>query len=52
MMVALDDKFPQFGFAGHKGYGSASHLAAIKEHGPCEHHRPTYAPVAEVLADS
>lgn len=49
LMQKLDAEFPAYGFAGHKGYGSASHLAALREHGPCPHHRPTYAPIAALL---
>jgi ribonuclease HII len=45
----LDAQFPQYGFAGHKGYGTAKHLAALKIHGACPEHRKTFAPVAQVL---
>jgi ribonuclease HII len=45
----LDAEFPQYGFAGHKGYGTAEHLAALKAHGACPEHRKTFAPVAQVL---
>ena len=41
--------FPQYGFAGHKGYGTAAHLTALREHGACPQHRKTFAPVAAVL---
>ncbi len=41
--------YPQYGFAGHKGYGTAAHLAALREHGACPQHRKSFAPVAEVL---
>ena len=40
---------PQYGFAGHKGYGTAAHLLALREHGACPQHRKTFAPVAAVL---
>jgi ribonuclease HII len=46
---ALDREFPQYGFAGHKGYGTAEHLAALRAHGACPQHRKTFAPVAGVL---
>ena len=46
---ALDRDFPQYGFAGHKGYGTAEHLAALRKHGACPQHRKTFAPVAGVL---
>ncbi|WP_421954985.1 ribonuclease HII [Polaromonas sp.] len=42
-------EYPQYGFAGHKGYGTAMHLAALREHGACPQHRRSFAPVAEVL---
>ena len=41
-MLALDERFPQYGFAAHKGYGTKAHYAALREFGPCEAHRPTY----------
>ena len=44
-----DRAFPQYGFAGHKGYGTAEHMAALRAHGACPQHRKTFAPVAEVL---
>lgn len=46
----LDARYPQYGFAGHKGYGTAEHLAALKTHGACPEHRKTFAPVAQVLS--
>lgn len=49
IMTALDAQYPQYGFAKHKGYGSSLHLAALKEHGVCPYHRPTYAPVTAYL---
>ena len=49
LMVQLDAKFPAYGLAQHKGYGSAQHLAALHQHGASPHHRTTYAPVAKVL---
>jgi ribonuclease HII len=42
MMKRYDAEFPQYGFAGHKGYGSARHFAAIREHGPCPIHRLSF----------
>lgn len=41
--------YPQYGFAGHKGYGTARHLAALRQHGACPQHRRSFAPVAGVL---
>ena len=48
----LDAQYPQYGFAGHKGYGTAEHLAALKLHGACPQHRRTFAPVAQALERS
>lgn len=45
----VHEQFPQYGFAGHKGYGTALHMAALREHGACIHHRRSFAPVAERL---
>ena len=45
----LHDQYPQYGFAGHKGYGTAVHMAALREHGACIHHRRSFAPVAQNL---
>lgn len=42
-------EYPQYGFAAHKGYSTAEHLAALREHGACPQHRRSFAPVAEVL---
>ena len=42
-------QYPQYGFARHKGYGTAAHLAALREHGACPQHRRSFAPVAGVL---
>jgi len=44
-----DQQFPQYGFAKHKGYGTAEHLAALRAHGACPQHRKTFRPVTEVL---
>ena len=48
--AAYDLEYPQYGFAGHKGYGTAAHLAALREHGACPQHRKSFAPVAAVLS--
>ena len=42
MMREYDEIYPQYGFSGHKGYGTAKHIAAIKEYGPCILHRKTF----------
>jgi ribonuclease HII len=46
----LDAQYPQYGFASHKGYGTAEHLLALQTHGACPQHRKTFSPVAKVLA--
>lgn len=47
--ATLDQQYPHYGFAGHKGYGTAEHLEALKLHGACPEHRKTFAPVTQVL---
>ena len=46
----LHAEWPHYGFAEHKGYGTARHLAALAEHGACPEHRRSVAPVARALA--
>ncbi len=46
----VDKIYPQYGFAAHKGYGTAVHVAALQAHGACPEHRRTFAPVAQVIA--
>jgi len=46
-MLALHERLPQYDFASHKGYGTAAHMAALAEHGPCDEHRRSFAPVAQ-----
>ena len=48
--LALDARYPAYGFAQHKGYPTAAHLAALRAFGACEVHRRSYAPVRAVLA--
>ena len=50
LMREYDVLWPQFGFARHKGYGTPAHMAALREHGPCDIHRRSFAPVREALA--
>lgn len=47
-MTALETTYPHYGFSGHKGYGAASHLAALETHGACPEHRRSFRPVALV----
>jgi ribonuclease HII len=49
LLRALHDAHPQYGFDGHKGYSTPEHLAALREHGACPHHRRSFAPVRDVL---
>jgi len=44
LMLEFAEKFPGYGFAEHKGYGTPQHLAAIAAHGPCPIHRRSFAP--------
>lgn len=48
-MNLLDSLYPGYGFAGHKGYGTAKHLKALTELGPCQEHRRSFGPVARLL---
>jgi ribonuclease HII len=50
MLLELHQDFPMYGFDAHAGYGTPQHLAALFEHGPCEHHRRSFAPVREAHA--
>lgn len=45
IMTRLDAVWPAYGFAQHKGYGTAEHMAAIRAHGPCPAHRMSFAPM-------
>ena len=45
IMRDLDNQFPMYGFGQHKGYPTGGHVAAIFKHGPCKHHRMTFAPL-------
>jgi len=44
-MVEMCKRYPQYGFAKHKGYGTSLHMASLMEHGPCPIHRSSFAPV-------
>ena len=50
LLVELDAQYPQYGFARHKGYGSALHREALANYGPCAVHRKSYAPIRALLA--
>ena len=42
IMAEYDKQYPEYGFAGHKGYGAAAHIAAIEKIGPCPIHRRSF----------
>ncbi len=48
MMIELDAKHPEYGFAAHKGYGTKRHLEAIRKYGPVDCHRKTFRPISEL----
>lgn len=48
-MVMLHERYPQYGFAAHKGYPTAAHMAALREHGVSVEHRKSFRPVREIL---
>jgi ribonuclease HII len=52
MMVELDEAWPAYGFAVHKGYVTRDHSAALRRHGPCRVHRFSYANVAAVADEA
>ena len=47
MLDELDGRYPEYGFARNRGYGTPDHLAALARHGPCPAHRRSFAPVAQ-----
>jgi ribonuclease HII len=49
IMMEYDQKYPQYNFARHKGYGTAEHRQAIEKYGVCELHRKTFRGVKEYL---
>ena len=49
LMAGAHEKFPQYGFDVHKGYGTKSHIQALLRHGPCSVHRFSFRPVKEIL---
>jgi len=51
LCLELHERHPQYGFDGHKGYPTAEHLAALRQHGACPAHRRSFAPVRAVLVD-
>lgn len=51
-MRELHLQWPHYGFHDHKGYSTPAHLMALAQHGPCPHHRRSFAPVREVMQGS
>jgi len=49
LMLEMDTQFPIYGFARHKGYGTAVHAAALAQHGPCTEHRMSFKPIAALI---
>lgn len=48
-MLALDKRYPEYGFAGHKGYPTKAHFAALEQYGAISEHRKSFKPVQRVL---
>ncbi|MDN3488636.1 MULTISPECIES: ribonuclease HII [unclassified Pseudoalteromonas] len=48
-MIELDARYPQYGFAGHKGYPTKAHFAALEQYGAIDEHRKSFKPVQRVL---
>ena len=48
-MLELDTRYPQYGFAGHKGYPTKTHFAALEQYGAIDEHRKSFKPVQRVL---
>lgn len=49
-MQALHTQYPQYGFNQHMGYPTEVHMQALKQYGPCEEHRRTFAPVRDLIS--
>ena len=47
IMIRMDRMYPNYGFARHKGYGTATHRERLQKHGPCEQHRKSFRPVRQ-----
>ncbi|WP_043634894.1 ribonuclease HII [Nonomuraea candida] len=52
LMVALDERYPQYGFAEHKGYVTPGHRLALEAHGPCPDHRYSFVTVAREMGEN
>jgi ribonuclease HII len=49
LVTAMADEYPDYGFDGHKGYGTRRHLECLRRNGPCPLHRRTFRPVSEMI---
>jgi ribonuclease HII len=49
LMLELHGKFPQYNFKNNKGYGTREHMALLRQHGPCDAHRKSFSPIAQML---
>ncbi len=52
LMMQLHERYPHYDFAGHKGYPTAAHLAALREHGASDVHRRSFKPVRDILQEA
>ncbi|SDJ66440.1 ribonuclease HII [Nonomuraea jiangxiensis] len=52
LMVSMDERFPQYGFAEHKGYVTPGHRLALETHGPCAEHRYSFVTVAREMGEN
>jgi len=52
LMLQAHEKYPEYGFDKHKGYGTQLHMDMLQKHGPCEIHRQSFAPVTRVLRNA
>jgi ribonuclease HII len=50
LMLKMHERYPQYGFDGHKGYPTAAHLAALRQYGVSDMHRRSFRPVRELLS--
>jgi ribonuclease HII len=51
LLIELDGRYPGYGFAGHKGYGTREHLACLRRMGPCPLHRRSFGPVRRIIEE-
>ncbi len=49
LCLTMHERWPLYGFASHKGYGTEEHMRALREHGACEAHRRSFSPVSGML---